>query len=280
MRVTSRLKLAGAILTAALSTSAQAVVTMPGGDVLGQTGDFVNINYGAGGSGNVFQLNALLYVDEVSSTDQISSQLQTFTKLKVDKSAFGPTGLGTGLAELDYRVTNVGATPQSTLRFMTVLGVDGNPTTFNESVAETWGAKQAFDPDRRQTLVWDQDPSHSLNNLWIGTNGAASPAGSGVPAACVSPSVCDAFVGLQWDIPVLNPGESFLVRVGLSDDGQHLSSRFLTITADPTGGISNALTFSGTAQVVAVPEPSSYAMLLGGLALIAFAWRRRASQQI
>jgi hypothetical protein len=278
MRVTSRLKLAGAILAAALSASAQSAVTMPGGDALGKTGDFININYGSGDLGTVFQLNALLYVDEVKSTDQIVNQLTTFTKLAVDRNGFGPTGLGTGLGEFDYRVTNVGTTAQSDLRFMTVLGVDGNPNTQKESVAETWGAKQAFDPDRRQTLDWDGVPSHSLNNLWIASNGAASPAGSGVPAACGVK--CDTFVGLQWDIPVLNPGESFLVRVGLSDDGQHLSSRFLTITADPTGGISNALTFSGTAQVVSVPEPSSYAMLLGGLALVAFTWRRRASQQI
>jgi PEP-CTERM motif-containing protein len=277
MRVTSRLKLAGAILAAALSASAQAAVTMPGGDALGKTGDFININYGAGGLGNVFQLNALLYVDEVKSTDQIVNQLTTFTKLAVDRNGFGPTGLGTGIAEFDYRVTNVGTTVQSDLRFMSVIGVDGNPTTLNESVAETWGGKQAFDPDRRQTSI---DPTLGLNSIWIASNGAAGPQGSGVPAACASPSVCDAFVGLQWDIPSLNPGQSFLVRVGLSDDGQHLSSRYFTITGDPTGGISNALTFSGTAQVVSVPEPSSYAMLLGGLALIALAWRRRSSQQI
>jgi hypothetical protein len=264
------------LLLTAIATSANAAVTMLGGST---NGDFTDIRYGPGGLGTVFQLNALLYVDEVSSTAQIVEQLTTFTKLKVDTTAFGPVGLGTGLAEFDYRVTNVDTNPQSNLRFMTVFGIDGNPTTLFESVAETWGAKLASDPSRRETLAWDGVPGpSSLNNLWISSNGAASPEGSGVPPACVAASVCDTFVGLQWDVPVLNPGESFLVRVGLSDDGQHLSSRFLTVTADPTGGISNALTVSGSIEITPVPEPSSLGLLVAGLiavTLIGIARHRR-----
>ena len=261
------------LLLTTIAPSANAAVTMLGSST---NGDFTDIQYGPGGLGAVFQLNALLYVDEVSSTDQIAQQLTTFTKLKVDTTGFGPVGLGTGLAEFDYRVTNVDTNPQSNLRFMTVFGIDGNPTTLLESVAETWGAKLAGDPSRRQTLAWDGIPGpSSLNNLWIGSNGAASPEGSGVPPACLTASVCDTFVGLQWDVPTLNPGESFLVRVGLSDDGQHLSSRFLTITADPSGGFNNALTVSGSIEITPVPEPSSLSMLIAGLTTVSLMWIAR-----
>ena len=260
------------LLLTAIATSANAVVTMPISGNL-TNGDFKDIQYGPGDLGAVFQLNALLFVDEVSSTAQIVEQLTTFTKLKVDKTAFGPVGLGTGLAEFDYRVTNVDSSAQSDLRFMTVFGIDGNPTTLLESVAETWGAKLPSDPSRRQTLAWDGVPGpSSLNNLWIASNGAASPEGSGVPPACIAASVCDTFVGLQWDVPTLNPGESFLVRVGLSDDGQHLSSRFLTVTADPTGGINNVLTVSGSIEITPVPEPSSLSMLVAGLLAVSLIW--------
>jgi len=116
------------LLLTAIATSANAVVTMPISGNL-TNGDFKDIQYGPGDLGAVFQLNALLFVDEVSSTAQIVEQLTTFTKLKVDKTAFGPVGLGTGLAEFDYRVTNVDSSAQSNLRFMTVFGIDGNPTT-------------------------------------------------------------------------------------------------------------------------------------------------------
>jgi len=148
------------LLLTAIATSANAMVTMPISGNL-TNGDFKDIQYGPGDLGAVFQLNALLFVDEVSSTAQIVEQLTTFTKLKVDKTAFGPVGLGTGLAEFDYRVTNVDSSAQSNLRFMTVFGIDGNPTTLLESVAETWGAKLPSDPSRRQTLAWDGVPGPS-----------------------------------------------------------------------------------------------------------------------
>lgn len=268
----ARAALASALLLSAWS--AQAVVSAPDTDL--GNGDFEGIHYGAAQDGNVFQLNALLYPGDNLDTQQIKTRVSTLPDFKFDVSSVGPTGAGTSLSEYDYRITNVGSTAHNDLRFMTVLGVDGNPGTLLESVAETWGAPQAGDPSRRQTIAWDDTVENALNNVWVLNRGAPATDGTPVPSACIAPSVCDTFVGLQWDVATLNPGESALIRVGLSDSGQHLSSRFLTITADPTNGISNALTFSGTVTISAVPEPSQVVMLLAGLAAMgSLALRRR-----
>ena len=271
--IRTQLRSALAVALALSAWSAHAVVSAPGVD--DGNGNYFNISYGEAGDGNVFQLESLLYPGDGLDTQQIKTRVFTLPDFKFDAISVGPTGSGTGLQEYDYRITNVGAIAHNDLRFMVVLGVDGNPTTLKESVAETWGAAQPGDPTRRQTQDWD-GASNALDP-WILGKGAPGPDGATVPSTCKAPAVCDTFVGLQWDVATLNPGDSWLVRVGLSDNGQHLSSRYLTITADPTGGVSNALIFSGTSAVTpAVPEPSQLALLLAGLgAMGVTAWRRR-----
>jgi hypothetical protein len=251
---------------------AYAAVGTPGVDFA--NGNFNDIAYGAASDGNVFALRALLYPEgDGLAAQQVLPRANTIN-LKLDQPGIGPTGAGTSLEVLSYRVTNNDTVAHNGLRFMVALGVDGNPDTLLESVAETWGAGGPTDPSRRQTIDWDGTIANTLDNVWTsGANGPVAPAGTGVPAACTAPSVCDTYVGLAWDIKTFNPGDSFLVRVGLSDNGQHLSSRFLTITGDPTGGVSNALTFSGTVEVV--PEVSTLSMLLAGLVLVGVATRRR-----
>jgi hypothetical protein len=261
--------LAGLLSGAALGAYA---AVAPGTDL--SNGNFNNIAYGALSDGNVFALRALLYPEgDGLATQQVLTRANTIN-LKLDQLGIGPTGAGTSLEVFSYSVTNKDTVAHDGLRFMVALGVDGNPNTLLESVAETWGAAAPGEPSRRQTIDWDGTPANALDNVWTSsTNGPSAPEGTGVPAACTAPSVCDTYVGLAWDIKTFNPGDSFLVRVGLSDNGQHLSSRFLRITADPSGGISNVLTFSGTVEVV--PEASTLAMLLAGLALVGVAMRRR-----
>lgn len=252
----------------ACSFNAHAAVTLQGGN--DGSGDLSNISYGAGNAGTIFQLNALLYPGDNLATQQISTRVSTLPDLDF---ALSTSGDGSSTLQLDYTITNVGGAARSDLRLMAVLGVDGNPQTFNESVVETWGPAAAGEPSRRQTVVWDQTPDGGLNNIWKLSRGAVGPDGTAVPAACAAVTGCDAFVGLQWDLASLNPGESWVIRVGLSDQGQSLSARGFTITADPSGGYRNQLTFSGRAQVV--PEPATWGLLAGGAALLAVLSRRR-----
>jgi len=267
-----------AMLLAGVVCSAHAVIGSPGTNF--GNGDFKDIPYGALSDGNVFSFSALLFPGGTLATQQVAQRVATLPDFAFDASGIGPKNIGTSLAEFDFKVTNVGAVVHNDLRFMVTIGADGNPNNFLESVAETWGAAAPGDPTRRQTIDWGatgNDLNARLDVVWANNNGAPGPDGAGVPASCKAPGTCDSYVGLQWDVATLKPGESFLVRVGLSDNGQHLSSRFLTLTADPADGINNALTFSGLVQIVPVPEPSSLAMLVAGLAVMGgLAWHRRA----
>ncbi|MBC7729672.1 MAG: PEP-CTERM sorting domain-containing protein [Microbacteriaceae bacterium] len=61
---------------------------------------------------------------------------------------------------------------------------------------------------------------------------------------------------------------------GLSDDGQHLSSRWVD-AASVASPANTALRISGQSAVIAVPEPGAAWMLAGGLVLVGAVIRRR-----
>lgn len=264
------IQLAKAAATLALIAPLAAQAVMTQNDASDGSGDLGNISYGAAQDGMIYQLNALLYPGLGLATQQAQIRTQTLLDLKFN---FSISGDGSGLLDLSYSLTNTGVDARDDLRFMVVLGADGNPGSFQESVAETWKAAVAGDPTRRETILYD--PALSLNNKWIASSGAAGPEGSGVPAGCGTVTGCDAMVGLQWDLATLKPGETWNIHVGLSDNGKALSSRFFTLTGDPTGGVDNSLTFSGMATVGAVPEPGAALMLLAGLGLLGAVSRRR-----
>lgn len=268
MKSNNALRALTAAALACAALSAQANVTLPGGDVF-LTGEFENINYGTEG---VTSGSATLGISELGGTLPPGQQVLGVPELSYSYSV---SGLGTGLATIEYVITNSlsSAKTWTNLSFNFFAQVDGNATTFIDAISETWGAKQAGDPDKRQSQNWDLSSENSLSNVWSKTGGAPAGEGTAVSPACATG--CDAELALQWNLAALNPGESFIVRVGLSDNGQHLSSRYFTTTG---AGLAESLTISGTASVVAVPEPQAWAMLAAGVGLMGAVARRQRKQ--
>jgi hypothetical protein len=171
-------------------------------------------------------------------------------------------GSGTSLFSVTYSILNEGVTPFSDLRFMVDVQADGpDVAPFLDTALAVWGAPSAGDPDNFQiadfsTLVGGLASSIVTNNGLNGTDGCSGNA-------------CDVDFALQWNLGALQPNETWNIRVGLSDDGSVLSSRYLQATSASTAN--TVLTFSGNAQVV--PEPGTYAVLGLGLAFL-LGWRR------
>lgn len=250
----------GLCMSAAMN--AQAAVG-PAGSVSAD-GAMENIAYGAGG--NVFELKPMLFVQGLGNANDPSSVVTLNPLLQY---SFSVAGAGSSLMTVDYRITNSSAVQSfDDLRFMLFTNPDGDSVNFIDTVKETWGAAAAGDPVRREAREFTNPAttllaSYQVNgNLTEGTD------------ACLVGSGCDATVSLQWNAATLGPHESFLVRIGLSDDGQHLSSRFIDVTA--VDAANTVLTLSGVSSVSAVPVPLSGVLFGSGLAgLLASARRRR-----
>lgn len=261
----NKLRALTAAMLACCALSAQAAVTMPGGDIF-LTGELDDIKYGS--AGNVDGA-ALLYISQLGGTLKPNDQVQGVPELSYSYSI---SGLGTNLLTAEYRIANAGSSIKTwtDLRFAFLAQPDGDPVNFIDSVTETWGAKQVGDPDKRQSQSWDGTAEGSLIDIWRKANGGPGADGAAVAVGCTAG--CDAELGLQWNLATLNPGDTFVIRVGLSDNGQHLSSRYFTTTG---AGFNESLTLSGVASVVSVPEAQTWAMLFAGLGVLGAVSRRR-----
>ena len=246
-----RLALAAALLA---GTAAQAVVAPP--QSVQSDGSLADMAYGNGG--NVFQLDPFLFVQGIGSA---RNPLAVTTLNPLLQYSFSISGADTGLMTVDYRVRNTSAVESfSDLRFMVFANPDSDGTTFLDLLSETWGPAVAGDPVRRERRAFD--PVANIK-AGIGANNNLTEGGSPLDAACTAAPGCDATVGLQWTAPLLGPGETFRVRLGLSDDGQQLSTRWIDVTA--VNSPDTVLTLSGVSAVVAVPEPGTWALMLAGL---------------
>ena len=264
-----RLLVAAAVLGAA--TGAHAVVSAPA-LTTGISGEHFDLSYGPTGAGNVYSLRPFLFVQGLGSADTPDSVVALNPGLSYSYG-IEPGTAGSNLLISTYRITNVSASSTFNLRFAAVANPDGDSTNYLDVISESWGAAAATDPAARAVQEFTDNPLSGIVADLKFTNSIVN--GGPVPPGACATNGCDALLALQWGAPLISiaPGETFVARIGLSDAGLALSSRFLTAASVFNPG--TTLTFSGTGEVVAVPEVSSWAMLITGLGLVGALARRR-----
>lgn len=261
----AHLGLASALVASLLGGgSAHAVVGPPATSTPG--GSMANIAYGNGG--DIFQLEPMLFVLGLGSADNALTVANRHAALQY---SFSVSGQNTGLMTIEYRLRNTSAIESfNQLRFMVYANPDGAPD-LADVLSETWGLAAAGDPALREGRAFI-NPVSGIN-VGFGLNNTLSEGPQPLDAACLAAPGCDATVGLQWNAATLAPGETLRLRLGLSDNGQSLSGRFLRIGSASDPG--TVLTFSGQSAIVAVPEPGMAWMLAAGLAGLGFVAQRR-----
>lgn len=222
-----------------------------------------------GTTGQIFELFPRAFIEGLGQPDDASDVVALTPDLVFADPVF--SGFGTGLLTIEYRITNVGATAFNDIRFVVWANPDGGADPYLDQVSVFDGPASDLNADLYEVQPLASNPFDAILARF-GTNKSLT---TGLAADCSSPNGCDAEMALQWNA-ALNPNESFIVRVGLSDNGQTLSSRY--IQANSVTSASTQLIFSGTGEVVAVPEASTWALLGAGLAGVAVATRRTRRQ--
>ena len=257
-------------LALALGHTAQASVSAPGG-TLGN-GEMSNIAYGT--SGNVFQLTPVLFVPGLGSAN-LPSEVTKLTSSLAYSFEVAASSIDSSMLVVNYTIRNTSAAETfNNLRFTAIANPDGDQVDYLDQFTETWGPATPQGPVAREARAFEFDPALTMLSKTLETGSLLDGAPSG---GCATGSGCDGVYGLQWNVAALNPGETLVVSLGLSDAGDSLSSRFLTALSikEPL----TQLTFSGLAVVSPVPEPSTSGLLMVGLlAMVGVVRRRQAAQ--
>lgn len=257
LRSSTRLSAAALVLALLAAAPSRALVTLPGGDLL-LDGAFDEVAYGATG---LAWVSPLLFVGDLGTTRDPQSHA-LLTNLDYQ---YAVAGLGTPRMSVTYTILNSDPAPFSDLRFMLEVQADGSDS-FLDAVQMVWDAPANGDPVAFQVSDFsapggDLKESAIANGLLDGTNACAA-------------APCDVDFALQWSLASLAAGQSWVITVGLSDDGSALSGRLLRADSVDTAG--THLTLSGVDTVV--PEPGSRALVLAGLAILCVV--RRHSRRI
>lgn len=223
-------------------------------------GSFTDIAYGNGGAAFI---TPFLYSSDLGSTQAAGTQV---LGAGIDYS-YSFSGNGTSQLDLAYSFTNVreptALFPSVTdARFILSVLAMGDALQFfpTDLASQSWPAKAAGDPDKRQ--IQDLNAG-ALNNLIVTNNGLVDGANN-CGAGCI------ATLGLEWDLALLAPGETWDIHVRLLDDATFVTGgRYLR--ADSLDIPGNLLLVGNPTLVI--PEPHTYALLLAGLALLGL--RRR-----
>jgi hypothetical protein len=267
LKVSSR-KLAGLALTLGLAYAgaASAIITVTDHNGDGSFGSKFHpddITYGDG-SGEAF-VTPLLFTTDLGDTKTAKTQVGGAGM----NYSYLVTGGGTSPLKLQYTFTSTRLTtdtfPNVTgLRFMLDVIAFGSSAFVTTDVAtQKWPpVPVAGDPDKRQ--IQDLNVG-ALNTLLVSNNGVTDNANNCALTGCTTD------FGLEWDRATLTPGQSWTINVTLVDNPALVSGgRYLR--ADSVDVPGNVL-FVGNPTLV--PEPSSYAMLLAGVAMLAMIGRRR-----
>jgi len=232
----------------------------------------VDIDRGAGnldilyGSGGFASIDGYFVIDVVGTIGTGSVGSVSGLSFSHSISSINP-----GLMQVQYRLENTSASDDFGIGFISRADPDGDSTDFfsSEVANPIWpGTAPA-----NEAVRWEIDDFFSgnldQNILNLGQLDNANGCGAD----------CDVLMALQWNFGMLKltPGQIALINLGLSDDGQTLSSRLLAAALDngAGAGIDPVLTFSGTATVVPLPAP--IVLLAGGL--LALAGIRRSSRR-
>lgn len=244
----------------AASSVAQASVDTP--LITTSYGALQEVPYGPTGAGLLYELKPFAFIDGLGLPSDALSVVERNPNLQYAAPTY--SGFGTGLATVEYRITNVSTSfVFNDLRFMVFANPDGGAEPYLDQVEAVQGAG-ALDP-----TVWEAraiTDTQALSDTVLGRFNTQRSLSKGVDAACLTAAGCDTEMALQWNAAALKPGEAFVVRVGLSDDGRALSSTYLKALSRTDAA--TQFTFSGTGQVVAVPEAQAWVMGALGLAMV------------
>jgi hypothetical protein len=258
-----------ALLAVSLFPAGGALAAINVGTNLGN-GALLDLDYGA--TGNVTQVTPLLFFSEVAGTQPPQAAIGGIPWLSFNAAV---SGEGTSVLDMTFTLSNTsaGGDVATDLRFMVIAQPDGDgqlglAASFLDSVSESWGAPIAGDPNARQVIPLLFD----LSNSMVGSAAAANGLANGPPpAACAGIAVCDAELGLQWNLASLGAGQTWTVNAKLVDDPSLvIGGRYLLATSADTA---DTALFFGNVHVI--PEPQTYAMLLAGLGLLAFLRMRK-----